>query len=169
MDPRFLARQLRFARSELMRCLDGVSAEEAVVRVQPMNCISWMVGHLANQEQTYWVQAGQQKVLYPGLHEQMGFGKPATTPAYADMLRIWREITQCADEYLDRLTPELLLTHFVWNGKQVQENVGTMLLRNIYHYWFHTGEAHAVRQQLGHKDLPQFVGDMSSAMLSEES
>lgn len=35
-------------------------------------------------------------------------------------------------------------------------------LRNIYHYRCHIGEAHAVRQQLGHRDLPQFVGDMGS-------
>ena len=36
-----------------------------------------------------------------------------------------------------------------------------MLLRNVYHYWFHTGEAHAVRQSLGHHGLPGFLGDMS--------
>lgn len=27
-----------------------------------------------------------------------------------------------------------------------------------YHYWSHIGEASAVRQILGHPDLPQFVG-----------
>jgi hypothetical protein len=40
------------------------------------------------------------------------------------------------------------------------ESVGTRILRTTYHYFFHTGEAHAVRQQLGHPDLPYFVGDM---------
>jgi hypothetical protein len=35
-----------------------------------------------------------------------------------------------------------------------------MLLRNIYHYWYHTGEAHAIRDMLGHKNLPEFVGEM---------
>ena len=43
------------------------------------------------------------------------------------------------------------------------ESIGTLLLRNIYHYWFHIGEAHAVRQVLGHTDLPQFVGKISEA------
>jgi hypothetical protein len=33
-----------------------------------------------------------------------------------------------------------------------------------YHYWYHLGEAHAIRQMLGHQDLPQFVGDMSAAV-----
>ena len=37
--------QLRFARSELMPALEGVSDEEARRRCEPMNCISWMVGH----------------------------------------------------------------------------------------------------------------------------
>ncbi|MBE3039181.1 MAG: DinB family protein, partial [Chloroflexi bacterium] len=49
-----LVTQLRFARSEFVRCLDGIPAEDAVRRMGPMNSISWMVGHLSNQENTYW-------------------------------------------------------------------------------------------------------------------
>jgi hypothetical protein len=41
-------------------------------------------------------------------------------------------------------------------------SVGTFLLRNIYHYWYHLGEGMAVRQMLGHKDLADFVGDIDS-------
>jgi hypothetical protein len=41
-------------------------------------------------------------------------------------------------------------------------------LRNMYHYWFHMGEAHAIRQMLGHSHLPQFVGDMSEALYQPE-
>jgi hypothetical protein len=163
MDADLLVRQLRFARSELMRCLAGVSPEDAVQRVLPMNCISWMVGHLASQEQFFWVMGAQQKILRPELYEIVGSGKPASTPSYTLMLAAWQEITAGADSYLDRLTDETLTTHFVFEGERVPENVGTLLLRNVYHYWFHTGEAHAVRQQLGHIDLPQFVGDISPA------
>ena len=32
----------------------------------------------------------------------------------------------------------------------------------IYHYWFHTGENQAIRQQLGHERLPQFVGNIDT-------
>ena len=53
-------------------------------------------------------------------------------------------------------------------GKPLPESIGTMLLRNTYHYWFHCGEAHAIRQMLGHPDLPQFVGDMSEALYRPE-
>jgi hypothetical protein len=30
----------------------------------------------------------------------------------------------------------------------------------IYHYWYHTGENAAIRQNLGHTGLPNFVGDI---------
>lgn len=73
---------------------------------------------------------------------------------------MWHEITEAADHYLDTLMPELMQTCFTWQGKSAVENVGTLLLRNITHYWFHIGEAHAIRQMLGHGDLPQFVGEI---------
>jgi hypothetical protein len=30
----------------------------------------------------------------------------------------------------------------------------------IYHYWYHTGENMAIRQKLGHKQLPEYVGNI---------
>ncbi len=129
--------QLRFTRSEFLRALDGVTEEEAVRRFLPMNCISWIIGHLANQENTYWVRVAQGKTLVPELHELVAFGKPASTPPLAEMWADWRSITAAADAYLDALTPEQLVTHFDWKGKSVDENVGTLLLRNIHHYWYH--------------------------------
>jgi uncharacterized damage-inducible protein DinB len=159
----FLVDQLRFARSEFVRCLEGVSEEDACRRLEPMNCISWIVGHLANQEHRYWVILGQGQDLAPDLNDLVGYGKPASTPLLSEMWDTWRTVTAAADTYLDTLTPERMLTHFEREGKPVAESVGTMLLRNLYHYWFHTGEGHAIRQMLGHPDLPQFVGDMARA------
>ncbi|MFN2270422.1 MAG: DinB family protein [Anaerolineae bacterium] len=159
----FLVDQLRFARSEFVRCLEGVSEEDACRRLEPMNCISWIVGHLANQEHRYWVILGQGQDLAPDLNDLVGYGKPASTPLLGEMWDTWRAVTAAADRYLETLTPELLQTHFEREGKPVPESVGTMLLRNLYHYWFHTGEGHAIRQMLGHPDLPQFVGDMARA------
>jgi len=166
--PHPLVTQLRFARSEFVRCLHGVSAEEGIIRLMPMNCISWMVGHLASQENFYWVWMGQGVKLAPELAELVAFGQPATTPPLADMWTVWREITAAADPYLDTLTSGILQTHPLWRGEPRTESIGTMLQRNIYHYWFHTGEAHAVRQQLGHTDLPQFVGEMETAVYRPE-
>src|SRR5262245_43933567 len=161
--PHPLVTQLRFARSEFVRGLEGVSEADGLRRIQPMNSIGWMVGHLANQEHRYWVVWAQQQDVAPRLHERVGYGQPASTPALAEMWAVWRTVTATADAYLDTLTPALLQTHLLRDGTPLGESVGTLLLRNLYHYWFHTGEAAAVRQMLGHPNLPDFVGDMSEA------
>jgi uncharacterized damage-inducible protein DinB len=163
MAPHPLVSQLRFARSEFVRGLDGVSEEDGTRRVLPMNSLGWMVGHLANQEHRYWVSLAQQTVVFPDLDARVGYGQPASTPPLAEMWGVCKSVTAAADAYLDTLTPEILATFLRRDGKPVAESVGTLLLRNIYHYWFHTGEAAAVRQMLGHTRLPDFVGDMKEA------
>jgi len=163
MQPHLLVAQLRFSRSEFVRGLECVSEEEAVHRLMPMNCISWMVDHLANQEHRYWVILGQQKNVAPDLYNLVGYGKPASTPALGEMWAAWRKVTMAADEYLDTLTPEIMQSYFLREGKPVDETVGTLLMRNIYHYWYHTGESAAIRQMLGHANLPEFVGDINVA------
>lgn len=163
-----LVEQLRFARSELRRCLDGVSEEDAIRRLEPMNSISWIVGHLADQENRYWVLLGQGERIAPELRKLVGFGQPASTPPLLEMWAAWSEVTARADVYLDTLDPERLASFFMWRDKPIEENVGTLLLRNIFHYWYHTGEANAIRQLLGHKQVPEFVGDISSAAYRHE-
>jgi len=155
-----LVEQLRFARSEFQRSLAGISDAEARRRFMPMNSISWMIGHLAAQELRYWVDLAQGHIVAPRVIDLAAYGKPASTPPLDDMWADWREITAAADTYLDTITSQTLHEHFMRNGKPVDESVGTMLLRTTYHYWFHNGEAQAVRQLLGHADLPQFVGDI---------
>ena len=51
-----LVTQLRFSRGEFVRCLEGVPPEDASRRLRPMNCLSWIVGHLASQEHYLWVE-----------------------------------------------------------------------------------------------------------------
>lgn len=157
-----LVNQLHFARGEFLRCVDGVSGVDAVRRLGPMNCISWIVGHLASQEHYLWVISAQGQNLAPGLRELVGFGRPASTPPLDEMWHHWKTITQAADRYLLTLGDEDLTARHARDG--LGEDVGTSLLRNTYHYWFHTGEAHAIRQMLGHRDLPQFVGSMTDVL-----
>ena len=158
-----LVTQLRFARSELERALATVSDGDARRRLGPMNSISWMIGHLASQEHFYWVMAAQGKNLAPDLYNEVGYGQPPSTPPLAEMWAVWRTVTNAADEFLDTLTTtQQLQTHLEWKGKPVPESIGTMLQRVIYHYWFHIGEGLAVRQLVGHSDLPEFVGDLGT-------
>jgi uncharacterized damage-inducible protein DinB len=160
-----LIEQLRFTRSEFERVFEGVSEEDARKRLLPMNCLSWIIAHLALQEQRYWIQLaqGRDAVPHPELMEVVGYPDRATTPELPLARTIWRNVTAKADEFLDTVDEPKLLDHFELDGQPVRESVGTMLHRNVYHYWFHTGEAHAIRQQLGHGVLPDFVGDISNA------
>lgn len=160
-----LVEQLRFARSEFARGLAGVTDAESRRRFGPMNSISWCVGHLADQEQRYWFQRRGEAPLFPGLNELVGFGKPASTPPLDEMMSAWTTITADSNPYLDSLNNLDLLSHFEVDGQRIDESVGTLMFRVIWHYWFHNGEVQAIRQMLGHTNLPQFVGEINASAL----
>ena len=157
-----LVAQLRFTRSEWLRALAGISDADAHRRFMPMNCISWMIGHLAWQEHLYWFIRAQGKNIAPHLDDLVGYQKPASTPPLAEMWAAWHTVTQAADLYLDTLTTESLQTHMIVDGTPHYQTIGTMLQRVNYHYWYHIGESQAVRQMLGHANLPDFVGDIQA-------
>jgi hypothetical protein len=155
-----LVLQLRFTRSEWQRALEGINGDEARRRFMPMNCISWNIGHLAWQEQRYWLWRGQGQVLLPELNEQFAYGAPASTPALDEMWLAWRTVIQAADPWLDALTTAKLQERVMIDGQPSDLVFGSLLLRMIYHYWYHTGENMAIRQMLGHMGLPDFVGNI---------
>lgn len=157
--PHPLVDQLRFTRREWLRALDGVSDEDAGKRLLPMNSVGWTVGHLAWQEQRYWLTYGEGRTPVPALNEIVGYGLPAATPPLSEMLAAWRTVTAAADPWLDKLTTADLAGNIELRGWRTT-TVGSLLLRVIYHYWYHIGEIMAVRQQLGHMDLPEFVGNI---------
>ncbi len=156
-----LVLQLRYARSEFARGLAGLSEEDAQHRILPMNCISWNVGHLAWQEQRYWLTRGQGRELLPHVRQLFAYGAPACVPSLAEAWDCWQAITSAADPWLDGVTIEKLLEHVVIDGQPHPDvTFGSMLQRTIYHYWYHNGENLAIRQMLGHTALPEFVGDI---------
>jgi hypothetical protein len=155
-----LVQQLRFTRSEFKRALAGLSDAEARKRFMPMNCISWNIGHLAWQEQRYFLFYGQSQLLLPQVNELYAYDAPASTPALDDMWTAWHTITAATDPWLDTLTTEKLQQHVFRDGKPNPYIFGSLLQRTIYHYWYHTGENLAIRQTLGHTNLPELVGDI---------
>jgi hypothetical protein len=154
-----LVEQLRFTRSELLRGLEGVSEEEGSKHCSQMNCISWMVGHLAWHEQINWIWCTQRKMPYPKLHQLCATNAPMSTPSLSEMIDLWHQVTTEADPYLDTLTTEKLQEKFLYDDG-FHYNIGTGLHRITYHYWYHIGEIQSVRQFLGHSNLPDFVGDI---------
>jgi uncharacterized damage-inducible protein DinB len=160
--PHPLVLQLRFTRSEFRRALAGITDEDARRRFAPMNCISWNIGHLAWQEQRYWLQRGQGQLPRPDINDQFAYGAPASTPPLGEIWAAWEALTSAADPWLDTLTTEQLQAEHPiaiddWQGSFT---LGSLMQRVIYHYWYHTGENMAIRQLLGHQDLPEFVGNI---------
>ncbi len=160
--PHPLVLQLRFTRSEFQRALEGLSDEEARRRFPPMNCISWNIGHLAWQEQRYWLWRGQDRIPLPHINELFAYGAPASAPPLDEMWAAWHTITRAADPWLDALTTHDLAQprQGILDGQPFEFTFGSLLQRVLYHYWYHTGENMAIRQLLGHTDLPEFVGNI---------
>jgi len=156
-----LVTQLRFTRSEFLRGLDGVTPEAAARRFDPINPIAWMVGHLAWHEQSLWLERAQGKTVAPEV-KGARFEGPPSTPPLNQMLAAWHAVTAAADPYLDSLTSAALLGHWDKDGRAHPESIGTSLRRLTYHYWYHLGESQALRQLLGHKELPTFVGEIGA-------
>lgn len=152
--------QLRFTRREFQRALDGLTDDDARRRFMPMNCISWNIGHLTWQEQRYCLWRSQGQILLPHINELFAYGAPASTPPLDDMWAAWHTIIEAADPWLDTLTTEKLQQHVIIDGQPSDLLFGSLLQRLIYHYWYHTGENMAIRQMLGHIDLPEFVGNI---------
>jgi len=157
-----LVLQLRFTRNEFRRALEGVTDDEARRRFMPMNCIAWNVGHLAWQEQRYWLHRGQGRLLLPEINQLFAYGAAASTPALSEMRTAWEAITGAADPWLDSLTTETLHQTIEIKGWSNTLCFGSLLQRMIYHYWYHAGENMAIRQLLGHARLPEFVGDIDN-------
>jgi uncharacterized damage-inducible protein DinB len=154
-----LVSQLRFARSEFRTGFTGVNEEESQKRLMPMNSIAWIVGHLAWHEQHYWLKRAQDYVLFPKLYEVTAFGKPPGEVSLKEMAGFWEDVILESDKYLDQLSSDDLEKPMVVKGRELPANLGTMISRVIYHYWYHAGEIQAIRQILGHKDLPDFISD----------
>jgi len=157
-----LVRQLKFTRSEWLRAFDKLSIEDGKKTISPINSLSWMIGHLAWHEKFYWLDIAQKNNIMSELDDLVGYGCAPCSPPLIDMWVVWYTVTILSDNFLEKLKTEELYREisFKWKGETVKDNFGTMMYRLIYHYWYHIGESQALRQTLGHKELPEFVGDI---------
>jgi len=157
-----LVDQLRFTRSEWLRGLRGVSEDAGGRHFGQMNSIGWIVGHLAWQEQRYLLYRPQGIMLRDDIQRDFTTGGPMSTPSLAATVAAWRSITKATEPFLDQLTTKKLLVDLPLNGKRSGQTQGSAIRRMTYHYWFHIGEILAIRQQLGGRGLPEYVGNIEA-------
>jgi hypothetical protein len=153
-----LVDQVRFTRAEWLRALRGVSEADGSRKIEPMNTIGWTVGHLAWQEQLYFLTRAQGKTPVPVLNELTASGGPPSTPSLKEMMAEWKKVTAETDAWMEPLTTTDLLRQLPPPGRT--RTVGDAIRRMTYHYWFHIGEIVAQRQLMDHPRRPEYVGDI---------
>jgi hypothetical protein len=154
--PHPIVQMLQFARSEFERGLEGLTDEEARHRPaksdgSSMNCITFTIGHLADQEWRLFVR-GVGGPVNDQL-ERFATGRPALEVPLADVLGLWNDAKTRADEWLLNASEEDLTR----STDDWFEDQGICVMRTTYHYFFHAGEINATRQLLGHPEIP-FIG-----------
>lgn len=155
-----------FTLSEFERGVRGVSDSEALIRFTKadgtqMNAISWTIAHIAWHWSTVAAYANQQ--VPPSAVRPYTAGPTAdpTPPPLADALTLLAD-AKAASAWLTKADNSLLSTSreeyaALFCNLLPVESVGTALMRVVLHTWYHIGEINAVRQMLGHAEVP-FVG-----------
>ncbi len=155
-----LVRYLQHARRELRRAVDGMSAADLERRVGGINSVAWMVGHLAWQEQAYWLLSRGEPALAD--LDAFGRGRPDAPPAFDELFDVWARVTAASDVWLSGLDEAGLRSHLQGRRLFEKENVGTLLTRASSHYYLHIGQITAVRRLLDDR-VPSFVGSQEGA------
>ena len=151
---------VRFAISEFQRVLEGLADEEAQICTSKpdgsqMNAVTWTIGHIA----MHWLFAYAlmtRERMPIGERLFFGPGDDPTPPSLGDMRTMFADATARTEGWLPDVDDDLLSSKRDF-GPLADETLGTQLMRAVLHTWFHTGEVNAVRQMLGHAEIP-FVG-----------
>lgn len=152
----------RFAVSEFRRGLEGLTDDEARVRLpkadgSQMNAISWTVGHIAG----HWlfVDAIATRRRRPSGLRRFGTDGDPTPPPLEEVRGLLDDAEARSDSWIAAAGSALLnTTHDI--EIDPGENLGTRVMRAVLHTWFHNGEINAMRQQLGHPEI-FFLGDIT--------
>jgi hypothetical protein len=154
--------QLRFTRSEWARALRGVTEEDANRHFGQMNSIGWIVGHLAWHEQRTLFLRLRDTVPFREINDEFYSGAPMTTPSLKAMRAAWSKLTNESEPFLDSLTTKQLMRDLPRGGKPSGQTFADAIRRMTFHYWFHIGEILAIRQMVGGKRLPEYVGNLEA-------
>ena len=154
----------RFALSEFERGLEGLTEEEARTRItkadgSEMNAITWIVSHIVG----HWLAVASYAKggeLPWHLVRFVGPAADPTPPPLGEALKLLRDAKASID-WLTDADDSLFSTTREEHpfSTQGQDNIGIALIYAAFHTWFHTGEINAIRQMLGHAEIP-FVGEM---------
>ena len=117
-----------------------------------LNAGSWVVAHVAQQQDAYWCTGAQglEADTWLAGHE-VGFGSEPSVPDYAEALETFGRVRARAIPYLRSLRDDDL--DAVAPGAGGGQTVGDLLVRSVGHVFAHTGELAAIASLVGAPDF----------------
>ena len=153
--PPRLVRLLWDAFDELERIAGALPTPGQGRAIGRLNAGSWVVAHVAQQQEAYWCTGAQ------GLEPDewlaaldVGFGSEASVPDYHEALEAFARVRARSIPYLRSLRDEDLDAVMEPSGDSGgAPTVGDLLVRAVGHVFVHTGELATIASLVGAPDL----------------
>jgi len=99
-----MVQMLNLTRKEFERNLVGLTDEDARKRIEPMNCISWIIAHVACQHRAFFVDwpAGRKT---DSRYLPYGHGAPPSEPPLDEAMGLWQDACKESEAWLQAATP----------------------------------------------------------------
>ena len=153
--PPRLVRLLWDAFDELERVAGALPTPGQGRAIGRLNAGSWVVAHVAQQQDAYWCTGAQgldSDAWLAGL--DVGFGSEPSVPDYREALDAFARIRARAIPYLRSLRDEDLdAVMEPSDGSGSTQTVGDLVVRAVGHVFVHTGELATIASLVGAPDL----------------
>jgi uncharacterized damage-inducible protein DinB len=143
-------------REDLLRALEGLDDRSGALRLGGLNEAAWIVAHLAEQEQRYWLASFGLPEVAPEVAPYRR-GRSDEPLTLSEALDAWQRVAAATAPRLRRLGAEELERRAPDPTVASGERLDVMCLRVFGHYYLHIGQITAVRRWLG-LSVPPFVG-----------
>ena len=152
--PPRLVRLLWDAFDELERAAGALPTPGQGRAIGRLNAGSWIVAHVAQQQEAYWctrAQGLEPDEWLAGI--EVGFGSEPSVPDYRESLAAFARIRAASIPYLRSLRDEDLDAVMERAGSRRDETIGDLLVRSVGHLFVHTGELATIASLVGAPDL----------------
>ena len=153
--PPRLVRLLWDAFDELERVAGALPTPGQGRAIGRLNAGSWVVAHVAQQQESYWCTGAQglePDAWLAGL--DVGFGSEPSVPDYREALEAFARIRARAIPYLRSLRDDDLdAVMEPSDGSGRAQTVGDLVVRAVGHVFVHTGELATIASLVGAPDL----------------
>ncbi len=151
-----LAVQLKYTHYVLMKNLEGITEEEALITPESGgNCANWVVGHILEGRNGLLKMLGEAPLwddakAAPYKRGATGAMDPATTVPVAALLAAFSGCQDTLVAGLKRFDPERLDEKAPWSPtNNPDETFGSLMAGVVFHEAYHVGQTGVLRRVMG--------------------